>query len=157
MSATLDGFRKQTARGIVLAVCGIALLAVLAACVQFGDRGRLPSTLTGRVSGPSGPVAGAIVQLQGTATQVRTDAAGRFTLHGQGLGGSQAVTVTAWAESSSDGAAWIGTSHDPIHSPAVALAVRVATTTPPLDTSMRIRCPALKTFPTPRQKLSVYS
>ena len=98
MSATLDGFRKQTACGIVPAVCGIALLAVLAACVQFGDRGRLPSTLTGRVSGPSGPVAGAIVQLQGTATQVRTDAAGRFTLHGQGLGGSQAVTVTAWAD-----------------------------------------------------------
>jgi len=98
VSATLEGLQRRVARAVVLAVCGAAVLFVAAACVQFGDRGRLPTTLSGRVVASSGPVAGAIVQLQGTPTQARTDASGRFTLHGHGLGGAKSVTITAWAD-----------------------------------------------------------
>ena len=97
MGAGLGAFQFRLLRWSGGIVCGAAVVVVLAACAQFGDRGRLPSSLSGRVVDASGPVADALVQLQGTPNQVRTDAAGRFTLHGQGLGGSQAVTVTAWA------------------------------------------------------------
>ena len=57
----------------------------------------------------NGPVAGAIVQVQGTPNQTTTAADGSYRLHGQGLGGTDAVTVTAWS-----GGHYIGlTSLDP--------------------------------------------
>jgi hypothetical protein len=52
----------------------VLLLALLVA---------LPATpvgLVGRVEGPGGPVAGAVVRVKGTTTVTRTDASGRFTL-----------------------------------------------------------------------------
>jgi hypothetical protein len=98
VSGTLDGLLRRLTFGVVAATCGGAAALVLAACTQFGDRGRTPTTLTGRVLTAAGPAADVVVQLQGTPTQARTDADGRFTLHGAGLGTSQAVTVTAWAQ-----------------------------------------------------------
>ena len=50
------------------------------------------------VTNANGPVADALVQVQGTPNQTKTTADGRFTLHGEGLGGSTAVTITAWAQ-----------------------------------------------------------
>jgi hypothetical protein len=78
-----------------------ALIVVLAACADqagINSPARLPATVTGVVTNANGPVAGAIVQLQGTPNQTTTAADGTFSLHGQGLGGSNAVTVTAWAK-----------------------------------------------------------
>lgn len=78
-----------------------AILVVLAACAEQAGHestARLPATISGVVNGAGGPAAGAIVQVQGTPNQVRTAADGTFTLHGQGLGGTAAVTITAWAE-----------------------------------------------------------
>jgi hypothetical protein len=79
-----------------------ALLAVLAACADqagLDSSARLPTTVSGVVKNANGPVANAIVQVQGTSNQTTTAQDGTFTLHGNGLGGSQVVTVTAWAES----------------------------------------------------------
>ena len=78
-----------------------ALLVVLAACAEQAGLEpitRLPVTVSGVVRSASGPIAGAIVQVQGTPNRTTTDPQGHFTLHGQGLGGSHVVTVTAWAE-----------------------------------------------------------
>jgi hypothetical protein len=77
-----------------------ALVVVLAACADQLDAQppvRLPSTITGVVRNDKGPVAGAIVQVQGTPNQTTTAADGTFTLHGQGLGGSKPATMTAWS------------------------------------------------------------
>ncbi len=78
-----------------------ALLVVLVACADQTDRDssvRLPTTISGTVVNADGPIAGAIVQVQGTPNRTTTDARGAFTLHGQGLGVPHVVTVTAWAE-----------------------------------------------------------
>lgn len=85
---------------------GVALLGVVAALtacagqshVRSGVGQSLPHTISGVVSNAVGPVAGAIVQVQGTPNQTTTRSDGAFTLHGQGLGGNRVVTVTAWAE-----------------------------------------------------------
>jgi hypothetical protein len=77
-----------------------ALIVVLAACTDQLDVRppvHLPSTITGVVRNDKGPVAGAIVQVQGTPNQTITAADGTFTLHGQGLGGSSMITMTAWS------------------------------------------------------------
>ncbi|MCS7056533.1 MAG: carboxypeptidase-like regulatory domain-containing protein [Thermoflexales bacterium] len=85
-------------------ICGVllpALLTVLVACADQtaqDSSARLPVTVSGVVVNTNGPVAGAIVQVQGTQNRTTTDARGAFTLHGEGLGKSHAVTVTAWAE-----------------------------------------------------------
>jgi hypothetical protein len=75
-----------------------ALMALLVACTNENDKERLPATISGVVVGTNGPVADAIVQVQGTPNQTKTDAGGRFTLHGEGLGVNIAVTITAWAQ-----------------------------------------------------------
>ncbi len=76
------------------------IILALAACA--GDAGvgsaRVPATVKGKVVGANGPISNAIVQVQGTPNQTTSAADGTFTLHGEGLGGTAAVTVTAWAE-----------------------------------------------------------
>jgi hypothetical protein len=48
--------------------------------------------------GANGPIPNAIVQVQGTPNKTTTQPNGTFTLHGTGLGGNSAVTITAWAD-----------------------------------------------------------
>ncbi len=92
----LDRLLIRLAFAPALIVLGI----VLAACAQIAADpvGRLPVTITGVVRGPNGPVPGALVQLQGTQTKTTSGPDGAFKLHGEGLGGNKAVTITAWAE-----------------------------------------------------------
>lgn len=73
---------------------------VLVACARDAnsDGQRLPMTIRGVVRSEAGPVSDAIVQLQGTTVRTTSDSNGAFTLHGEGLGGRDAVTVTAWAD-----------------------------------------------------------
>ncbi len=79
-----------------------ALLIVLAACASDvtapPTREPLPTTVTGQVVGEKGPIAGALVSVQGTLNRVTADANGIFTLHGEGLGGTLPVTITAWSD-----------------------------------------------------------
>ncbi len=56
----------------------------------------LPPAVSGIVLDTDGPVADAIVQVQGTPDQLRTAENGTFTL--TGLGGTEPVVVTAWSE-----------------------------------------------------------
>ncbi len=70
---------------------------LFAACAAESPM-RLPTTVTGKVVGPAGPVANAIVQLQGTSNRTTSADDGTFRLHGEGLGGNTAITVTAWAQ-----------------------------------------------------------
>jgi hypothetical protein len=55
----------------------------------------LPSTLSGIVADGSGPVAGAIVQLQGTPNKTLTDETGAFTL--TNITSTTPVVVTGWS------------------------------------------------------------
>lgn len=74
-----------------------ALVAVLAACASdVAPVPELPATVTGRVVGANGPVAGAIVQVMGTQNRATTDENGAFRLHGEGLGSTAVTTLTAW-------------------------------------------------------------
>jgi Carboxypeptidase regulatory-like domain len=73
--------------GALLLLTGCAVPAVI-----------IPFTISGTVTDASGPVAGAIVQVQGTTNQTTSAGDGGFSLHGQGLGGYNVVTVTAWAQ-----------------------------------------------------------
>ena len=84
---------------LVLTPILIMLSLLLAACASSARNEvlRLPTTLRGRVTGPNGPVANALVQLQSTTTRATSAADGSFELHGEGLG-SAAITVTAWAQ-----------------------------------------------------------
>ena len=79
---------------LVLITAGLVLLS---ACMGEGDSQRLPATISGTVSGANGPVANAIVQIQGTTNKVMSSPDGSFTIHGEGLGASNPVTLTAWA------------------------------------------------------------
>ncbi len=84
----------QTFVGLVIIVAGFMLLV---ACAGETPDVRLPATLSGTVSNSNGPVANAMVQIQGTTNKTMTAQDGTFTIHGEGLGGSVGVTVTAWA------------------------------------------------------------
>jgi len=87
-------------RALVALVLLPAFAVALAACgdqLDIQPSPPLPFTVTGTVKGPNGPVGGAIVQVQGTPNQTTTAADGSYRLHGQGLGGTGAVTVTAWS------------------------------------------------------------
>ena len=55
----------------------------------------LPSTISGTVVAESGPVAGAIVQMQGTTNKTQTAKDGTFAL--SGLSGTTPTNVTAWS------------------------------------------------------------
>jgi hypothetical protein len=76
----------------------LGVMVILVACVNEGSSARLPFTISGTVTNVNGPVAGAIVQVQGTPNQTITAHDGSFSLHGEGLGESEVVTLTAWAE-----------------------------------------------------------
>src|SRR5215471_12182740 len=54
----------------------------------------LPSTISGVVSDATGPVAGAIVQLQDTPQKYQTDQSGAYTING--ISGTTPIAVTAW-------------------------------------------------------------
>ncbi len=83
------------------------LLAVVSVLIVFGGLTAvivfsqsnvtpLPETVAGVVSNADGPVADAIVQVQGTPDQIRTDANGAFSI--SGLSGTESVAITAWTE-----------------------------------------------------------
>ncbi len=82
---------------LILAVDGIVLLifvftaAVVSAQANFST---LPPTVSGMVVDEQGPVAGAIVQIQGTLTQTQTDADGGFTIGG--FAAAPPVVLSAW-------------------------------------------------------------
>jgi len=80
----------------LVAAAGIGLL--LSACSSQQSSSVVPITISGVVADANGPVAGAIVQVQGTPNQTTSAADGAFTIHGEGLGGSKVVTMTAWSE-----------------------------------------------------------
>jgi hypothetical protein len=98
--APMHFFRPATVMKLAFLPVMLISLLTLAACVHAvrSEVPKLPVTVRGVVRGPSGPVAGALVMLQGTETRATSDADGSFVLHGEGLGSSQSVTVTAWAD-----------------------------------------------------------
>src|SRR5215510_13819159 len=55
----------------------------------------LPSTVSGIVTDPGGPVADAIVQIQGEPTQIRTAQDGSFSF--SGITGTAPIVLTAWS------------------------------------------------------------
>lgn len=55
----------------------------------------LPTTLSGTITNARGPVAGAVVQIQGTTNKTQTAEDGTFTL--SGIEGTTPVVVTAWS------------------------------------------------------------
>jgi hypothetical protein len=55
----------------------------------------LPPTLSGVVSNAQGPVAGAVVQIQGKPIQVQTDQHGAYTF--TGISGTTPLILTAWS------------------------------------------------------------
>lgn len=55
----------------------------------------LPPTISGTVANAKGPIAGAIVQLQGSPNRTTTAANGTFTLNQ--IAGTNPITLTAWA------------------------------------------------------------
>jgi hypothetical protein len=79
-----------TVVGAVLVLLGLAIGAV--AALQDTS---LPSTISGTVIGEDGPVAGAILQIQGTPTTFQTDENGTFTL--SDLDGTMPIVLTAWS------------------------------------------------------------
>lgn len=83
--------------GVVLAALAVLLVAFVTGENPIRTP-RLPATISGVVTNANGPVAGAIVQVQGTPNQTTTGADGAFRLHGEGLGGATVATVTAWVE-----------------------------------------------------------
>ena len=74
---------------ILLACCCLLLLFPLSAAAQ-------KNSISGTIADEEGPVAGAIVRLQGTATVPATDKAGRFTL--TGLPAGKKVNISVWKE-----------------------------------------------------------
>jgi hypothetical protein len=91
----------------VLAPVLMTIAFLLSACVlDARDRQvRMPVTVSGKVTGATGPIGNAIVQVQGTANRTASADDGSFKLHGEGLGGREAITVTAWVDGHYIGAA----------------------------------------------------
>jgi hypothetical protein len=103
-------------------VSGLAGLAVAVALVVGAWPAARPGSVSGRVEGPGGPLAGATVRVQATGVSTRTDRAGRFTLPGSPLarltashpgflitGGPPAATLRLrpLPEEDHDGYAWV--------------------------------------------------
>ncbi|MBN1284619.1 MAG: carboxypeptidase regulatory-like domain-containing protein [Anaerolineae bacterium] len=76
--------------GVLLVLCGIGAAAGLTQ-----SDAPLPPVISGVVVGTDGPLAGAIVQIQGAANQTQTAQDGAFTL--TGVEGTPPLAVTAWA------------------------------------------------------------
>lgn len=111
--------KKPTRLVIVLVIAGISfILSGLTMAVALGqdntgntpspettpEVGTLLSTVSGTVVTDSGPVEGAIVQVQATPNQTKTAADGTFTL--TGLGDVPQAIITAWAPGHFVG--WVG-------------------------------------------------
>ncbi len=82
---------------ILIAAVG-ALFMVIgtgAAIAATSPQTRLPATLSGVVNTPSGPAAGAVVQVQGTPLSTRADDSGAFTL--TGIDAQPPIVLTAWS------------------------------------------------------------
>ncbi len=101
----MKAFHRFTGRrrwNLPLLFCGaIALLgglALLAACTPAQSAALVPITISGTVADDKGPIAGAVVQVQGTPNQTKSAPDGSFTMHGEGLGVNKVVTMTAWAQ-----------------------------------------------------------
>ena len=92
-------------RMLVITGLGLVFIAlVLAACSSVLPWNTqkatplLPSSISGKVLDANGkPIAGAIVQIKGTPNKTTTGADGGYTLSGQGLGGKNIATITAWS------------------------------------------------------------
>ena len=79
---------------------GITMMAVCLALVfsteTRSDSPLPPNVISGMVSGPNGPVAGATVRVQATDIKTTTDENGRFVI--LGLKPDESIILTAWAE-----------------------------------------------------------
>ncbi len=84
--------RRLAIFGGVLVLCGLAVAMVSGQSYSP----LLPETLSGVVIDANGPLAGAIVQIQGTPNQTLTADDGVFTLNN--IQGSSSLVLTAWAE-----------------------------------------------------------
>ena len=81
---------------IVVVIASILLVLVGLTAMTVGTaQETLPPTLSGTVTNANGLVAGALVQVQGTANQTQTDENGAFTL--VGIAGTPPIVLTAWA------------------------------------------------------------
>jgi hypothetical protein len=76
----------------------LGLLLVLAVALDFSRLGkyRLPASIAGLVVDANGPVANALLQVQGTPNKTTTAQDGTFKL--DGLAGATPLMLTAWAE-----------------------------------------------------------
>ena len=91
----------------VLLITGLGLIVaalVLAACsIHIPWQAQkasplLPSNISGSILDANGkPISGAIVQIKGTPNKTTTGADGGYTLSGEGLGGKNVATITAWS------------------------------------------------------------
>ena len=75
--------------GIVVALAFVLATATARRMVA------LPPTISGVVTNAAGPIAGAIVQVQGSPNQTTTAANGTFTLNG--ISATNPITLTAWS------------------------------------------------------------
>ena len=84
-------------RKVVFVVGAVFVLvsAVTIFALAATARRALPPTISGIVTGAQGPVASALVQVQGTPNQTTTLQNGTFTLNG--ISGTSPITVTAWS------------------------------------------------------------
>lgn len=90
--------RKRAAALVIaaLALGGVfALYRWRSSAWPLANNAALPSMISGTIVDASGPVANAIVQVQGTPNQTTTAANGAFTLNG--ISGTKAITITAWS------------------------------------------------------------
>jgi hypothetical protein len=78
--------------GTLLVLCGF----VVAMVSSQANLPALPPSVSGVVIGDSGPLAGAIVQIQGSPDQTQTAENGMFTLNG--IEGTSPIVITAWSE-----------------------------------------------------------
>lgn len=82
---------------MIMAAAGLLFLLAGYTIVQAGPAQQtpLPPTLSGTVTTADGPVAGALVQVQGTPNTTQTDETGAFTL--DGIAGPPPIVLTAWS------------------------------------------------------------
>jgi hypothetical protein len=89
---------KTTLVAIVLVTVGILLVLMggyTAMTAGAAQQTPLPPTVSGTVTSATGPVAGAVVQVQGTPNSTQTDENGAFTL--TGIPATPPVVLTAWS------------------------------------------------------------
>ncbi len=90
----LHWWKKKSAQWLLAVMATMLLVASPTVDIGCGDS-QPTASITGVVRDADGPLAGAVVTVQATATSTTTDAKGRFEL--TGVAGLESAAITAWA------------------------------------------------------------